>query len=395
STARRTTSAGERPSLNSRWIGLVARNTWQRRRGAGRSASLTRSMSSRLARARAQTVGPSISRATAATASKPPGDAAGKPAPITASTSSGSPVISTVSVAGETSTTRARKSEQRRRSSARFSGGADAFTSANSRDTAAPRGMSCTCSTSTSFSKLACTRRAVSSSAWTTSAIREMPGRSVLPTVSEAMLNPRRRNSDTTRLRAPGRSSTVATNVWATALFIGSSRSRSRVGPRLEHGRGAADHVAQVRVGRDHRVDAVFLLDAEIDDRRARSFAGARDRASDFLPRGDAQAAEPVRLGELDEVRAAQRGRDVAAAVEELLPLPHHPKKAVVDDRDVQLDSFLRAGGQLAGGHLEAAVAGDDPDLLVRPGEARADRGGQGEAHRPQSAGGDQGARPL
>src|SRR5216684_3557126 len=480
-------------------MGLVARKTWQRLRLAGRSDSVTRSMSSRLARARAHTIGPSICRAPAPTASESPGEAAGKPASSTstpsawsaratwslcvrsiaapgacspsrrlvsktmtrrslpfsclsvaaafggaalfgpcgvmasiqaaipawtltsftsaprpiasgpvrtisaipygrttstkASTLSGAPVISTVSVSGETSTTRARKRPHRRSTSARLSGGTRALTSANSRATAAAPVRSCTWSTSTSFSRFACTRQAVSASEFTTSVIRETPGRSVVPTVSEEMLNPRRRNSDTTRFNAPGRSSTVATNVWATALFIMSSRLR--VGTRFEHRGGAADHVAPVRVDRDHRVDAVFLLDAEIDHGRARGFLRPRDRALDLLAGGDAQAEKPVGLGQLDEVGADQRRGHVAAAVEELLPLPDHPQVAVVDDGHVELQALLGAGGQLAGGHLEAAVAGHHPDLVVGAGEARADRRRQREAHGAQAARGDERARAL
>src|SRR3989440_8647408 len=254
----------------------------------------------------------------------------GRTTSSSASTLSGVPVISTVSVAGETSTTRARNTLHRRSSSGRFSGGTDALTRAYSRVSAATPVRSCTCSTSPSFSRLAFTRPAVSASEFTTKVIRDTPGHSVVPTVSEAMLKPRRRKSDTTRLSAPGRSSTVATYVWAT--FI--SSSGSRVGSRLEHGTGAADHVAQVRVGRDHRVDAVLLLDAEIDHRRAGSGAGLRDGALDLLALRDAQTQKAVRLGELDEVGAEQRSGDVTAAVEELLPLPHHPQGPGVDDGD-------------------------------------------------------------
>ena len=54
---------------------------------------------------------------------------------------------------------------------------------------------------------------------------------------------------------------------------------------------------------------------------------------------------------------------------------------------------FLHDGGELGGGHLEAAVAGDDPDVLVRAGELGADGGGQGEAHGAETAGGDERAR--
>src|SRR5258707_334204 len=247
-----------------------------------------------------------------------------------ASTLSGVPVLSTVSVAGETSTTRARNTPHRRSTSGRFSGGTDALTSAYSRVSAATPVRSCTCRMSTSFSRFAFTRRAVSGSEFTTSVMRDTPGRSVVPTVSEAMLKPRRRNSDTTRLRAPGRSSTVATNVWATLI----SPSGSRVGPRFEHGCSAADHVAQVRDGRDHRVDAVLLLHPEIDHRGAGGAASLRDDALDLLALRDAQAEQPVRLGELDEVRAEQRGGDVAAALGENPALQKHPPAPPADGGD-------------------------------------------------------------
>ncbi len=56
---------------------------------------------------------------------------------------------------------------------------------------------------------------------------------------------------------------------------------------------------------------------------------------------------------------------------------------------------FLHDGRQLGRRHLEAAVAGDHPDFLLRAGELCADGRGQTEAHRPQAAGGDQRARLL
>ena len=51
-------------------------------------------------------------------------------------------------------------------------------------------------------------RRAPSSSVSTTIVMRETPGRSVCPTVSDSMLNARRRNSDDTRVSTPGLFST-------------------------------------------------------------------------------------------------------------------------------------------------------------------------------------------
>ena len=45
-----------------------------------------------------------------------------------------------------------------------------------------------------------------------------------------------------------------------------------------------------------------------------------------------------------------------------------------------------------AGGHLEAAVAGDDPDVFFGAGGLGSDGGGEGEAHGAETAGGDEGA---
>ena len=81
--ATRTTSAGVIRSLCSRWMGLVARKTWTRCRGAGASALSAASMSGRWARARAQITGPSTCRAMVSTAWKSPGEATGKPTSIT------------------------------------------------------------------------------------------------------------------------------------------------------------------------------------------------------------------------------------------------------------------------------------------------------------------------
>ena len=93
-----------------------------------------------------------------------------------------------------------------------------------------------------------------------------------------------------------------------------------------------------------------------------------------------------MRVGQFDEVGADHRRGLVVALVKELLPLADHAQIAVVDDGDVDLDLLLGDGGELCGGHLEAAVAGDNPDLLIRAGELGADGGGQGKTHGSQSA---------
>ena len=79
-TALRITSSRLILSFSRRWIGLVAIKVWIREFCAGSSASIVRSISRGMVRHNAAMVGPSISEATECTASKSPGDAAGKPA---------------------------------------------------------------------------------------------------------------------------------------------------------------------------------------------------------------------------------------------------------------------------------------------------------------------------
>ena len=88
-----------------------------------------------------------------------------------------------------------------------------------------------------------------------------------------------------------------------------------------------------------------------------------------------------------------QRRRRIAAFVEELLPLPHHAEVAVVDDRDVDLDPFLRRRGELRLRHLEAAITDNRPHLRVGTGDLRPDRRGHRKPHRTEAAGRDQRTR--
>src|SRR5436190_2017582 len=55
-----------------------------------------------------------------------------------------------------------------------------------------------------------------------------------------------------------------------------------------------ADHVLQIRAGRHHRVHAVFLLDAEVDDRRAPLGARRRDGVRQLAALRDAQPEQAV-----------------------------------------------------------------------------------------------------
>ena len=81
-------------------------------------------------------------------------------------------------------------------------------------------------------------------------------------------------------------------------LLLSSAQSRrSALGRRII--------VVQVGARRHHRVDGVFLLDAEVDDAPCPSSARAASTApATSLALGDAQPAQAVRLGQLDEVGA-------------------------------------------------------------------------------------------
>src|SRR5690349_14879086 len=93
------------------------------------------------------------------------------------------------------------------------------------------------------------------------------------------------------------------------------------------------------RVGKECRCR--WAQDQAEDGIRDLYVTGVQTCALPIFARGDADAAQAVRLGQLDEVRVLERRGDVAPAVEELLPLAHHAEVAVVDDGHVELDALL------------------------------------------------------
>ncbi len=75
--------------------------------------------------------------------------------------------------------------------------------------------------------------------------------------------------------------------------------------------------------------------------------------------------------------------------------MAYHAEVAVVDNGNVDLNFFLEDGGQFAHGHLKAAVSDDYPDFRFRPRNLCADCSRQGESHRAQSTGSNQGTRRV
>ena len=97
------------------------------------------------------------------------------------------------------------------------------------------------------------------------------------------------------------------------------------------------NHRVQIRARRHHRIDAVFLDHAKINqDRFWIGVRGLHRRDYLFAPR-HALRRNAVRCGEFAEIWTENRRGGVAALVEKFLPLAHHAQIAVVDDRDVDL----------------------------------------------------------
>src|SRR5271154_67165 len=117
-------------------------------------------------------------------------------------------------------------------------------------------------------------RSAPPSSVSTTMVMREMPGFSVCPTVSDSILKPRLRNSDATRFRTPGLFSTWTTNVI--------SMFSSQVLRSFNQRTGTANQGVKIGARRHHREDRVLLLHAEIDDVGTAMLASFADRRHDL-----------------------------------------------------------------------------------------------------------------
>ena len=60
--------------------------------------------------------------------------------------------------------------------------------------------------------------------------------------------------------------------------------------------------------------------------------------------------------------------------MEKILPLANHAEIAVVDDRDIDVQLLLHAGGELVKRHLETAITDDGPDFEIRPADFGANR---------------------
>src|SRR5574342_813175 len=134
----------------------------------------------------------------------------------------------------------------------------------------------------------------------TTMVMRENSGFSVGPTVSEAMLYPRRENSPEMRCSTPGLFSTMRLMVWVVPLGFSSDFSMSVL----------VDHVVEGGARRDHGEHLLLAPNPDVDDGRA--VLVCQGLVDDLVQLGrgaGAQPQRPVGLGQLDVVGAVGERR--------------------------------------------------------------------------------------
>ena len=216
--------------------------------------------------------------------------------------------------------------------------------------------------------------------------MHETPGRSVGPTASESMLNPRRANIVVIRVSAPGLSSTRTDSVCFTTPSP-PPRPTARTRPCRAPPRPSGIIGKHCSAGSTRQSTTTVRLARQ----------RLRERGLELLLVLDDHADPAVGLGEERVVGHLGGQVDVRAApVEEhVLPLRDHPEVAVVDEHDDDREVVDDGGRELLRGHLEAAVAVDADDRRLRARRLGADRGRDPVAHRPEPARGDEAPRPL
>src|ERR1700735_4823492 len=107
------------------------------------------------------------------------------------------------------------------------------------------------------------------------------------------------------------------------------SFSFSDIGALFYEWTRAADHIVQIRAGRNHGIHGIFLLDMEIDQRRAGIISRGFQCGADFGARAHRHSLNAEGFCELCEIWADDWRGGVAAVVEKLLPLSDHAEIAV------------------------------------------------------------------
>src|SRR5262249_52280973 len=204
------------------------------------------------------------------------------------------------------------------------------------------------------------------------------------------MLNPRRRIMPLTRVRTPGWSSTTAVRTRsldsppALSLWMPSGVLIRQL-----------PEVVQASAQRHYRIDVGLGIDAEVDQYRSRRPLRQVESRLDLLHRLDADAGQPVSLGQLHEVRhLGQIDLGADTAVEIVLELTHHAQREAVQDRHLHVHPITDSHGQLLRRYEKAGFAGVAPARLLGPRHLGPDCSREREAHGPRAARVDEEPRP-
>src|ERR687894_849950 len=149
------------------------------------------------------------------------------------------------------------------------------------------------------------------------------------------------------------------------------------------------DHLVHAHAARDHGVHVGLRVYVEVQDDATRLLLSPAHHRLDVVALAHRLAAQAVSGGETLVVGPCYRGLRVAAVVEELLPLAHHAKVAVVEDGHLDVQTEVPYRRELLEVHLDPAVAGHYPDRLVGGGGGNAPRSGGREAPRAEAPRGD------
>src|SRR5215210_5290479 len=126
------------------------------------------------------------------------------------------------------------------------------------------------------------------------------------------------------------------------------------------------DHLVDRHARWDHGVHVGLRVDVEVKEGTTFLLLRPPHGLLHAVTLADRPSGEAVGGGELLIVRSRYGRLRVAAVVEELLPLADHPEVAVVEDGDLYVQPELPDRSELLDVHLDAAVAGDDPDGIFR-----------------------------
>src|SRR3569623_3122825 len=240
-----------------------------------------------------------------------------------------------------------------RLSSLRASPSARTLTSIISRSMCGPSLRSISFTTSTSLLSCLTICSTMTSEPRVTMVMRDSDCSSVGATVSDSMLLPRAENRPATRDNAPD---SFSSRIEMMCRMSGQLSFRRQV------------HFVMTFALGDHGIDVLGLFGDEVEEHQP-VFQFQR-----FLQRGfdvgrflDQHADMAVDIIVLDEVRQRIHVRmRIAAVVEEFLPLPHHAHVAVVEVDDLDRQAVLAASRQFLNAHLDAGLAGDAGDHVVR-----------------------------